>query len=271
MRHLRVFAAILLASTLFTAVTLAQTAAPTAAPPTTRPQRAPAPQPSATIPVIQAGKDRVHQQYVDLVHKGGIDLLFIGDSITDNMHSADPLHGGKAVWDQYYAPLHAANIGIGADRTQNVLWRLQNGELDGFKAKVIVLLLGTNNVTPANAAPRAVRNTNADVVAGMKLVVNEIRTRQPQAKLILMAIFPRGRTGDDPYRQPIKEINAELAKLDDGQNIFYTDINDKFLAPDGSIPMDVMPDQPALHPNDKGYHIWADGIIDKIKSLMAAS
>jgi lysophospholipase L1-like esterase len=143
---------------------------------------------------------------------------------------------------------------------------LQNGELDGFKAKCIVLMLGTNNVS----AGRAIRNTNAEVLDGMKLVINEIRTRQPQAKLLLMGIFPRGRTADDPYRQPIKDINTELAKYDDGKNIFYMDIGDKFLAPDGSIPMDVMPDQPALHPNEKGYQIWADAIIDKVKELMAA-
>jgi lysophospholipase L1-like esterase len=245
--------------TQFASVALAQT-------PTTRPQRAPQPQPSATQPVIQRGTNNRHTQFLALAKQGNIDLLFIGDSITDNWRATVTAHAGKAVWDKYFAPLNAANFGIGADRTQNVLWRLQNGELDGFKAKCIVLMLGTNNVS----AGRAIRNTNAEVLDGMKLVINEIRTRQPQAKLLLMGIFPRGRTADDPYRQPIKDINTELAKYDDGKNIFYMDIGDKFLAPDGSIPMDVMPDQPALHPNEKGYQIWADAIIDKVKELMAA-
>jgi lysophospholipase L1-like esterase len=233
--------------------------------PTTRPARAPQPQPSATQPVIQRGTNNRHEQFLAIAAKGNIDLLFIGDSITDNWRATVPAHAGKDVWDKYFAPLNAANFGIGADRTQNVLWRLQNGELDGFKAKCIVLMLGTNNVS----AGRAIRNTNAEVLDGMRLVINEIRTRQPQAKLLLMAIFPRGRQADDPYRQPIKEINAQLAKYDDGKNIFFMDIGAKFLAPDGSIPMDVMPDQPALHPNAKGYQIWADAIIDKVKELMA--
>lgn len=246
------FAAFIL-STLLTCPALAQT---TVAPPV----------PSATQPVIQRGTNNRHEQFLALAKKGGIDLLFLGDSITDNWRvSNSPLHSGKAVWDKYFAPLHAANFGIGADRTQNVLWRIQNGELDGFKATCIVLMLGTNNIS----AGRSIRNTNEEVLAGMKLVIGEIRARQPQAKLLLLGIFPRGRLADDPYRKPIKEINAELAKYDDGKNIFYMDIGDKFLNADGTIPVDVMPDAPALHPNQKGYQIWADAIIDKVKELMA--
>jgi lysophospholipase L1-like esterase len=260
----------LLLTALFATLASAQTAV-------TPPQRPPQPQPSATQPVIQRGTERRHQQFLDVAKQGDIDLLFIGDSITDNWRAAPvtrpvsstrpaaPSHAGKPVWDQYFAPLKAANFGIGADRTQNVLWRMQNGELDGIHPKVIVLMLGTNNVS----AGRAIRNTNAEVLDGMKLVINEIRTRQPQAKLLLMAIFPRGRTADDPYRQPIKEINTELARYDDGKTIFFMDITDKFLAPDGSIPMDVMPDAPALHPNEKGYQIWAEAIIGKVKELLA--
>ena len=231
------------------------------------PKQAPRPQPSATEPVIQRGTDRRHQQFLEIAKKGDIDVLFLGDSITDNWRTTAPAHAGKDVWDKTFEPLKAANFGIGADRTQNVLWRVQNGELEGFKAKVIVLLLGTNNIS----AGQSIRNTNDQVLAGMKLVIGEIRSRQPQAKLILMGIFPRGRKADDPFRQPIKDINAELAKYDDGKNIFFTDIGDKFLAPDGSIPEDVMPDQPALHPNAKGYQIWADGISGKVKELLAAA
>ena len=244
---------------LLSGAALAQTTQPTA-----RRGRGPQTQPSATQPVLQARTQNRHQQFLDRAKQGNIDLLFLGDSITDNMRTNDPQHGGIEVWNKYFAPLNAANFGIGADRTQNVLWRVQNGELDGFKAKCIVLLLGTNNVT----AGRAIRNTNQEVLDGMKLVIGEIRARQPQAKLILMAIFPRDRTADGLYRKPIKEINAELAKYDDGKNIFFIDIGDKFLAPDGSIPMDVMPDQPALHPNEKGYEIWASGIIGKVKEVM---
>jgi lysophospholipase L1-like esterase len=262
MNRLHLLAAFIVSLCLSGAV-FAQAAATQPAP---RAARAPQPQPSATQPVIQARTENRHQQFLAIAKKGDIDLLFLGDSITDNWRvSNNAAHSGKAVWDKYFAPLKAANFGIGADRTQNVLWRIQNGELEGFQAKCIVLMLGTNNVS----AGRAIRNTNADVLAGMKLVIEEIRKRQPQAKLLLMGIFPRGRKADDPYRAPIKEINAELAKYDDGKNIFFMDIGDKFLASDGSIPMDVFPDAPALHPNEKGYQIWADAIIGKVKELMA--
>lgn len=257
--------AVVILTSLLAGLALAQTPAQTppaatAAPatrPATRPQGVPNQQ-SATDPVIQPRTENRHQSFLDIAKKGDIDLLFIGDSITDNWRTR-----GKAVWDKNFAPLKAANFGIGADRTQNVLWRLQNGELDGFKAKCIVLMLGTNNVS----AGRAIRNTNEQVLAGMKLVINEIRTRQPQAKLLLLAIFPRGHAADDPYRQPIKEINAELAKYDDGKNIFFMDIGPKFLAPDGTLPAELFPD--LLHPNEQGYQIWTDATLDKVKQLMA--
>ena len=237
-RHLAKLLGMIVVNVVFAGVGFGQTATEA---PATRPARRVQVQPSATQPIIQTGKMPTHEQFVAIAKKGDIDLLFLGDSITDNWRAGPPRnptdtnHSGRAVWSKYFAPLKAANFGIGADRTQNVLWRLQNGELDGFHAKCIVLLLGTNNVT----AGRAIRNTNADVEAGMKLVIEEIRKRQPQAKLILMGIFPRGRREDDPYRAPIKEINSELAKYDDGKNIFYMDIGDKFLAADGSIPVDL--------------------------------
>jgi lysophospholipase L1-like esterase len=220
--------------------------------------------PSATVPQIQARTENRHQSFLEIAKKGDIDLLFLGDSITDNWRRPSPT-GGIAVWDKTFAPLKAANFGIGADRTQNVLWRIQNGELEGFKAKCIVLMLGTNNLSAGTEH----RNTNAETLEGMKLVINTIREKQPQAKLLLLGIFPRGRAADDPFRPVIKEVNAQLARYDDGKNIFYMDLADKFLAPDGTLPTETFPDARALHPNEKGYQIWADAIAGKVKELMA--
>jgi lysophospholipase L1-like esterase len=226
--------------------------------PATRPATQPVP--SATIPVIQRGTDNRHAEFLEVARRGNIDLLFLGDSITDRWRRPNQ---GLEVWDKYFAPLKAANFGIGADRTQNVLWRIQNGELEGFQAKCIVLLIGTNNTGP----PEAPRNTIEETIAGIKLVVNEIRTRQPQARLLLLGIFPRAQRPDHPQRLGNKVINAEISKLHDGRSIFFMDIGDRFLQSDGSMSQEVMPDY--LHPGPKGYQIWADAIIDKVKELMS--
>jgi lysophospholipase L1-like esterase len=230
--------------------------------PARRNGRGPAgPAPSATQPLIQRGTDRRHESFLELARQGNIDVLFIGDSITDFWRSENPTRGGKAVWDKTFAPLKAANFGINADRIQNVLWRVQNGELDGIKPKVIVMMIGTNNLAPDGS-----RNTPEQTIEGYKLLVNEIRQRQPDAKLLLLAIFPRGQTPDNPYRPHIQQVNQAIEKLADGQHITFVDINARFLAPDGSLPLDLFPDQ--LHPSEKGYQIWADAILERVKQLM---
>jgi lysophospholipase L1-like esterase len=215
------------------------------------------PVPSATQPSIKAF-DR-HQQFLAIAHKGNIDLLFLGDSITDFWRRPDR---GLAVWNKYFAPLNAANFGISGDRTQHVLWRIQNGELDGFHAKCIVLMLGTNNLSGG----KIVRNTTDETIAGLKLVVDEIRARQPGAKLLLLGIFARGKTPHDPFRGPVKTVNAVLATWADNKNIFYMDLGNLFLNPDGTLKMELMADP--VHPNTRGYQVWADAIIDKVKELM---
>jgi lysophospholipase L1-like esterase len=250
---------------IFGGAVLAQSAAP-ATMPTSAPARgrggARGPAPSATMPVIQRGTNNRHEAFLEIARKGDIDVLFIGDSITDFWTSRPSPRGGKDVWDHTFAPLKAANFGINADRTQNTLWRVQNGELDGFKAKVIVMMLGTNNIAPDGS-----RNTPADAIEGDKLILKEMRTRQPDAKILLLGVFPRGEKADDPYRPLVKQINEGLAKLADNQHIFYMDIGDKFLSPDGTLSRDVFPD--ALHPNEKGYQIWADAILPKVKELLS--
>jgi lysophospholipase L1-like esterase len=194
-----------------------------------------------------------HEGFVTIAKKGGVDLLFLGDSICDGWRG-----GGKAVWDKEYAPLNAANFGIGGDRTQHLLWRLQNGELSGIKPKLAILMIGTNNIGS---------NSDEDIADAIKAIINELHTKTPTTKLLLLGIFPRSMKADDPARAHIKYINSIIAKLDDGgKTIKYMDIGDKFLEPDGTLPKDIMPD--ALHPNARGYQIWADAIRAPIHQMM---
>jgi lysophospholipase L1-like esterase len=194
-----------------------------------------------------------HDGFVETAKKGNVDLLFLGDSITDGWRG-----GGKEVWAKTFAPLKAANFGIGGDRTQHVLWRLQNGELDGIKPKLAVLMIGTNNLGS---------NSDDEIVDGIKAIVEELHKRTPDTKLLLLGIFPRGMKADDPARARIKHINSIIAKLDDGgKTIKFLDIGDKFLEADGTLPKSIMPD--ALHPNAKGYEIWADAIATPVQEMM---
>jgi lysophospholipase L1-like esterase len=174
-----------------------------------------------------------------------IDLLFVGDSITDHWHGA-----GKPVWDKYYAPRNAFNLGIGGDRTQHVLWRLENGEVEGLHPKVTVLLIGINNT--AVERDGTVRNTAPEVIEGVAAVVKEIQSRLPKTKLLLLAMFPYKQKGD-PMRDKVAEINKGISKLGKLKNVTYLDIGKKFLEPDGTLSLSIMPD--LLHPNEKGYEI----------------
>jgi len=206
-----------------------------------------------------------HEGFVDIAKKGGINVLFVGDSITDAWRQPDPAKGGKAVWDREFAPLGAANFGISGDRTQHVLWRLQNGELEGIQPKAVVLMIGTNN-TGFERDGTTPRNTPAQTIEGVKAIVSHLRTKQPQAKILLLAIFPRGEKPDHPQRAQIHEINAAIAKLHDGRHVHFLDIGQKFLARDGTLPKDIMPD--FLHPNKKGYEIWAAAIKEPLAALL---
>jgi lysophospholipase L1-like esterase len=207
--------------------------------------------PNTTIPVE---KDRNrHDEFLKVAKAGNIDLLFLGDSITDGWRS-----GGKAIWDKYFAPLKAANFGISGDRTEHVIWRLRNGELEGFQPKVSVVMIGTNN-----------GDSPADVAQGIKTILNDVHDRHPKCKILLLGIFPRSEKATDGARTKNEEVNKLISKFvtfADTRRVAYMDIGAKFLAADGTLPKDVMPD--LLHPNEKGYQIWADAIIDKVKQLL---
>ncbi len=245
----------------------------TAPPPATLPngyvqstttQGPPAPRPNpAVVPVIQRGTDARHVSFVAIAQKGDIDLLFMGDSITDFWRST-----GKTVWDKYYGNLKAANFGISADKTQNVLWRLQNGEGQGFSPKVVVLMIGTNNigVTTRGQPSSPWRGLSSEAVAGVGADVAELRKDFPDAKIILLAVFPRG---DDLLAiQQIPEVNRGIAKLDDQKHVFFLDIGPKLLGPDGLINPDLYQTRDRLHPTAAGYTVWAEAMKDLLAKLM---
>ena len=194
-----------------------------------------------------------HQNFIAEAKTNPPQVIFVGDSITDAWRT-----DGKAIWDERFAPLQAANFGIDGDRTQHVLWRLQHGAFDGLNPKIIVLMIGTNNTPPG-------RNTTPEVIAGVTSVVNGLRRKLPSARILLLGIFPRGQKGE-PVRAQLKEINRALAKLDDGDRVKFLDIGPQFLEPDGTLSTEIMPD--LLHLTEKGYRIWADAIRAPLTQMM---
>jgi lysophospholipase L1-like esterase len=186
-------------------------------------------------------------------HDGKVGILFVGDSITDGWRGR-----GKDVFEKTYGSMDPYNIGIGGDRTEHVIWRLQHGEIEGISPKVAVLMIGTNNLGV---------NTNEEIVKGVTKCVKILNDKLPATRLLLLAIFPRDPKPDAERRTRINAINEELAKLDDGgQHVKYLDIGKKFLEPDGTLTREIMPD--FLHPNEKGYQIWADATAPAIAELM---
>ncbi|EIP97628.1 lysophospholipase L1-like esterase [Opitutaceae bacterium TAV1] len=180
-------------------------------------------------------------------------MMFLGDSITAGWGG-----NGKAVWAERYTPLKAANFGIGGDRTEHVLWRLQNGALGGgIRPKVVVLMIGTNNTG---------RDSAEQIAEGVTAIVAEIGKRAPQAKVLLLDVFPRGEKPDNDRRAKIAAINAIIEKLDDGRRVFFLPIGQKFVQPDGTISKAIMPD--FLHLSAPGYRIWADAIDAKLGELL---
>ena len=141
---------------------------------------------------------------------------------------------GKNVWQEFYGKRKAINFGVSGDRTQHVLWRFEQGQLDGIKAKVAVVMIGTNNSNNQD-------NTEAEILEGVTAIVKQIRARQPDTKILLLGIFPRGKTFS-PQRGKILEVNQALARLDDGNHIFYLDFGSQFIENDGSISKSIMPD-----------------------------
>ena len=214
---------------------------------------------TAIMPSLSTGFLAKHQANLAVAAQGDSELLFMGDSITDFWRNEQGNTAGKPVFDKYFGKWKVANFGIAGDTTQGVLYRLQNGEGKGFKPKAVMLMIGTNNTG---------RNTAAEIAEGVGAIVLQLQNDFPEAKILLLGIFPRGRAATDPARATISQINTIISKLHDGNRVHYLDIGAKFLDASGNIPVDVMSD--ALHPTGKGYEIWADAVIAQVTALMNA-
>jgi len=206
-----------------------------------------------------------HAAINESVKKGGdTQVIFLGDSIT---------HGWEKVpqiWNEYFGKYKPINAGIGGDQTQHVLWRLENGNIDGIHPKVAVVMIGTNNSNKEEY-------TAEQIAEGIEAVVCTLRTKLPDTKVLLLAIFPRGSADQRKDKITNASYNPQWAKNDkasllasklaDGKMVVYLDINKKFLDDKGVMTREIMPD--LLHPEEKGYQIWAESILPTIEKMMA--
>ncbi len=206
------------------------------------------------VPRTDANSRLAHEQLLAKAKQGRIDVYFLGDSITRRWGATDPQY--RPLWQNWrtnFFGWNAANFGWGADRIENILWRLENGELDGVNPKIIVLLAGTNNVSPnpekADSAEK--------IAAGIQALLHACQAKAPGATVVLTAIFPRN---DNPAVLPIiKEANRQIARLADGQRVRYLDINHRLADREGRF-FDGMVNPDKLHPSVKTYQIWADAL-----------
>ena len=216
-------------------------------------QDAVAEMPAAVTPVPrEGGWMQRHESMNERVKQGNVDLIFIGDSITQGWEGA-----GREVWEKHHGPRNAVNLGIGGDRTQHVLWRLENGNIDDISPKLAVVMIGTNNAN--DDKPK-------DTAEGVTEIVKKLRAELPETKILLLAVFPRGENLEDRLRKKNTRVNKIISKLDDGDMIHYLDIADVFLDSDGKLSKEVMPD--LLHLNTASYQKWADAIEPSVKQLM---
>jgi len=191
-------------------------------------------------------KDR-HELINKRVEEAGekAQVIFIGDSITQGWEGE-----GKEVWSKHFARYNAVNLGISGDRTQHVLWRLDNGNLKGLKPKAAVVMIGTNNSNGED-------NTAGQIADGVTAIVRKLRDKLADTKILLVPIFPRGENFNN-QRGKILQVNQVVQKLADERNIFWVDFRHKFVTPEGRIPRELMPDY--LHLSPRAYEIWADSI-----------
>lgn len=172
-------------------------------------------------------------------------VIFIGDSITQGWEGA-----GKQAWADNFAQYDAVNLGIGGDRTQHVLWRLDNGNLEGIKPKAAVVMIGTNNSNGED-------NTAEQIADGVRAIVEKLRSKLPDTRILLVAIFPRGEN-PNPQRGKILQANQIIRRLADNRNVIWVDFGHKFIDDSGRIPRELMPDY--LHLSEEGYRIWAESL-----------
>ncbi len=199
-------------------------------------------------------RERWEQKLAATAEAGDAKLVFLGDSITQGWEGA-----GKEAWDEHFAGHNALNLGFSGDRTEHLIWRLRNGKLDSLKPEVAVVMIGTNNTGHNQRAAD-------DTAAGVRTSVEEMRKLWPEAEILLLAIFPRGETTEDPLRKLNAEVNERIAKFaEETEKVHFLDISDSFLEDHGKLPKEIMPD--LLHLSPKGYELWAAAILPKLKEL----
>lgn len=195
-----------------------------------------------------------HQSLLRKAREGNVEVLLLGDSITEAWDSAPD------VWNAHFAGYTVANFGISGDTTQNLLWRITiGGELAGLSPRLVVLLIGTNNLDQRN-------DSSADTARGVEAIVQTLRTSLPDAKILLLGIFPRGATRNAVFRQRIRDVNQAIARLANRSAIRYLDIGPRLLDPDGNLLADALPD--GIHPSVKGYAIWADAMQPELEAFI---
>lgn len=194
-----------------------------------------------------------HDACVELTKQGGHELIFIGDSITQGWEG-----GGKAVWDEYYGKRKAANFGFSGDRTEHVIWRLENGEMVGLQPKVAVMMIGTNNLGHGSSDAAA-------TALGVRAILAKLHDAMPKTKVLLLGVFPRGADASDRYRQLCADVTGTISGFA-SDRVTFLDIGRHFLTRDGEMWRGLMPD--LLHPNANGYAIWAKAMEPTLKSLL---
>ncbi len=188
---------------------------------------------------------------------GKADVLFLGDSITDLLASGP----GQPVWDALFAPLGAADFAIAGITTSQVLWQVDQGQVRAAAPRVVVLMIGTNNV--------GLGQSPAATADGIKSIVESIRTQLPRSQILLLGILPRGEFADDPLRAKIAQVNSQIAQLADGNRVRFRDIGKSFMGADGTISPEVMPD--FVHPSLWGYQIYTASIWWDLQQMLRGS
>jgi beta-glucosidase len=195
-----------------------------------------------------------HEQKLVEEGRESAKILLIGDSITHGWENT-----GKNVWPEYFGEYTTYNIGYSGDRTENVLWRFEHGEIDGINPKIAVVMIGTNNTGHRQDPPEC-------TAKGVEMIVGQVQQKLPDTRILLLAIFPRDAAPDGELRQLNSQINDRINALNEEKSVTYLNINDAFLDDDGNLPEDIMPD--LLHPNDEGYKIWAEAMKPTVDNLI---
>ena len=186
-----------------------------------------------------------------------IDLVFLGDSITQGLENP----GASKIVSGTFPGSTILNLGYNADKTENVLWRLRNGEIDGISPKAVVVMIGTNNTGHRKDPPEV-------TAQAIKVILDDIKSKLPDSKIVLLSIFPRGANPSDPLRQLNEKVNGQLPTLADGKTIFHLDLNAAFLNENGDLSQAIMPD--LLHPSDKGYEVWMKSLKPELEKILTA-